>query len=45
VGAACDELYAGLDRDVLLQAILHRKQEFARGALQAVLEEELAGCL
>lgn len=46
VGAACEELYSAVpDRSALLDAILGAKQAFARQALRAVLDAELAGCL
>lgn len=42
MGAVCDELYAAVgDRQLLLDVILRRKQEFSRGALRRVLETEL----
>lgn len=46
VGALCDELYSAVpDRQQLLGAILRSKEAFARQALRAVLETELAGAL
>jgi hypothetical protein len=44
VSAVCDELYSVVDRQQLLEVILHRKAAFAQQALKVVLATELTGC-